>query len=239
MEFFVELKIRGQPGYIVRRPQGSGTYVFVHFLGPVLLDEAKSVRAPRGSCILITPDFPTYIAAGRAGIYNSYFHLPPELIRPVLGRYPFPLNRPLEGLKMSVVESLLRAMRVEWLSQEQRWDEGFRLVLERLFLLLYRVGGPLEPLSHPRRMKLHEVRLRAHENLKHAWTLDEMAGLAGLGRSRFAAVYAKQHLRDEELSVAEVAERSGFFDFYYFSRCFRRLVGQSPSQYRKNRTRKV
>jgi len=145
-------------------------------------------------------------------------------------------------------------MRVEWLSQEKLWEDGFRLLLERLFLLIYRVAGPLEPLAHPRRIKLHEVRLRAHQTLDQPWTLEDMARLAGLGRSRFAALYAKlfgipplrdlllarvaaakQHLRDEELSIAEVATQSGFFDCYYFTRCFRKLVGQSPSQYRKSR----
>lgn len=39
-------------------------------------------------------------------------------------------------------------------------------------------------------------------------------------------------LVETELSVAEIAQRTGFGDPLYFSRCFRRITGLPPTHYR-------
>jgi AraC-like DNA-binding protein len=44
---------------------------------------------------------------------------------------------------------------------------------------------------------------------------------------------AQQLLQDKHLSIQEVALRCGFDNPYYFSRMFRKLTGQTASQYRK------
>ena len=45
--------------------------------------------------------------------------------------------------------------------------------------------------------------------------------------------YALELLPDPNLSVTQVAERSGFADLYYFSRILKQRLGQSPKHYRK------
>lgn len=45
--------------------------------------------------------------------------------------------------------------------------------------------------------------------------------------------HAEELLGDHNLTVTEVAERSGFRDVYYFSRYFKQATGQSPSQTRR------
>ena len=38
----------------------------------------------------------------------------------------------------------------------------------------------------------------------------------------------------EELSIKDISELCGYLDIYSFSRSFKKYVGISPSQYRKN-----
>lgn len=45
---------------------------------------------------------------------------------------------------------------------------------------------------------------------------------------------AKELLRDERLSVEEIAERVGYRDYFYFTKVFKKNTGISPSKYRKN-----
>jgi len=45
---------------------------------------------------------------------------------------------------------------------------------------------------------------------------------------------ASELLRDTPLRVTEIAFECGFSDGNYFSRCFRNLMGQSPTHYRQN-----
>ena len=45
---------------------------------------------------------------------------------------------------------------------------------------------------------------------------------------------AKMMLSTETVSISEIAERVGFLDASYFSRCFKKIVGTSPVEYRKS-----
>ena len=91
------------------------------------------------------------------------------------------------------------------------------------------------------RLHLHEPELR----------VADLAQAAYLGRSQFMARFrremgctpgeyverlrlaeARALLADDDLSVAEVAHRAGFGDPAYFTRRFRRSVGESPTAFR-------
>lgn len=47
-----------------------------------------------------------------------------------------------------------------------------------------------------------------------------------------------QYLLNTDLSISRIAVSCGFNDLSYYARCFRRLLGLTPSQYRKNNRRK-
>ncbi len=89
-----------------------------------------------------------------------------------------------------------------------------------------------------------------HAEVDRAWTVSELAKSAALSRSAFFDRFtrtvgvapmeyllswrteiAKDLLRREGLSVAEVAERVGYGSTSTFSVAFSRQVGQSPSRY--------
>lgn len=46
--------------------------------------------------------------------------------------------------------------------------------------------------------------------------------------------YAVQYMKDGTMKIYEVAYRAGFRDEKYFSRVFKKVMGQSPSEYRKS-----
>lgn len=94
------------------------------------------------------------------------------------------------------------------------------------------------------------------ETLRRGWhqshRLEELATAAGVSVTHYSAIFRRhtgfspidflirqrvQHacrlLDTTELSIAEVAERSGYADPYYFTRCFRRVMGCAPRAYRK------
>jgi AraC family transcriptional regulator len=43
---------------------------------------------------------------------------------------------------------------------------------------------------------------------------------------------AKLHLKDNELSIAEVSKRAGFRTQEHFTKVFRKIVGVTPSEFR-------
>lgn len=45
--------------------------------------------------------------------------------------------------------------------------------------------------------------------------------------------YAKKLLRESNLKIVKIAEQSGFNDYHYFSKVFKKSTGKSPAKYRK------
>jgi AraC-like DNA-binding protein len=94
--------------------------------------------------------------------------------------------------------------------------------------------------------------LRAmHADVAHRWTLNELAGIAHLSRSAFAAAFKKQvgtapldyliqwrmnlardALRRNTRSISELASATGYESESAFSTAFRRVAGASPKQFR-------
>lgn len=94
--------------------------------------------------------------------------------------------------------------------------------------------------------------LRAmHADVTRRWTLDELAGVAGMSRSAFAGAFkssvgrppldyliqwrmslARDALRRDTHTISELAFATGYESESAFSSAFRRVVGSSPKQFR-------
>ena len=96
--------------------------------------------------------------------------------------------------------------------------------------------------------------LRAiHTDAAHPWTVPELAALSGLSRAAFARAFqhvlgqapmqyltewrmtlARDYLRSGDLSLAEIAGRTGYTSAYAFAAAFRRHHGQPPGRWRQD-----
>ena len=144
-------------------------------------------------------------------------------------------------------------------SREQR--SGRDLVLTRLaeVLLIEALRSTTGATAHPGLLRgLADARLSAairqmHEQPARPWTVEQLAQESALSRSAFfdrfsravgvppmeylqvwRMALAKGLLRQNELSLAEVAERVGYSSASTFSTAFSRHVGQPPARYARN-----
>ncbi|HEY1685219.1 MAG TPA: AraC family transcriptional regulator [Tepidisphaeraceae bacterium] len=102
------------------------------------------------------------------------------------------------------------------------------------------------------RERVDRVVAYAKKNLTRSFSADELADVAGVSRGRLTALFrsatgyslsehirllrideAKRLLADMDLSVKEIAAKTGFADVYHFSHAFTKLVGLSATQYRQ------
>jgi AraC-like DNA-binding protein len=96
--------------------------------------------------------------------------------------------------------------------------------------------------------------LRAiHTDAARPWTVPELAALSGLSRAAFARAFqhalgqapmqyltewrmtlARDYLRSSDLSLAQIAGRTGYASPYAFAAAFRRHHGQPPGRWRQD-----
>lgn len=153
---------------------------------------------------------------------------------------------------------------VELISEEvQANGPGRDLILERLVEILlvealrFRSAfaargeqGLLAGLSDP---ALAQTLREIHEDVARHWTVEQLARTAGMSRAVFAERFsrtigmppmqyllewrvalAKDMLRRERPSLAEVAERVGYQSASAFSTAFTRLTGRSPGEFARS-----
>lgn len=120
--------------------------------------------------------------------------------------------------------------------------------------LIYQVLHQLPPAAWGD--NLHDARLLRvteyiEENIANELTNPELARLCSMSTNGFARLfrektgvpvqryirgrrieYALNLLANTVLSIEEVAEKCGFCDRFYFSRCFKQHIGTGPSSYR-------
>jgi AraC-like DNA-binding protein len=94
-----------------------------------------------------------------------------------------------------------------------------------------------------------------HEDAARSWTVPELAAVSGLSRAAFARSFqqalgqapmqyrtdwrmtlARDHLRAGELTLAQIAARTGYASPYAFAAAFRRHHGQPPGQWCQRET---
>lgn len=121
----------------------------------------------------------------------------------------------------------------------------------RLRQLLAAVPLNADETSHERQAELDTIHNYMREHLDERVSLEQLADLAGLSPAHFATRYRAQtgtspiqhflHLKVERacqmldtsgLSFADISRRLGYDDAYYFSRLFKKVMGQSPTDYR-------
>lgn len=98
-------------------------------------------------------------------------------------------------------------------------------------------------------MKLEQT---LRENLSHQWTVEEMAGLVGLGTTAFSEKVksytgfsplnyliniriseAIKLLKRKDVNVTDIALDIGFYSSQHFATTFKKLTGYTPSEFRK------
>lgn len=92
-----------------------------------------------------------------------------------------------------------------------------------------------------------------HDHISEKISIEELAASVHMSESSFSKFFsrkmgtsplhyfnllkidlAKQHLVNRNQPINEIAEKLGYTDPFYFSRIFRKVVGISPRQFRKN-----
>ena len=226
-------------------------YFFSHFRTDYRVEiDGKLVYGRAGDMLIHKPSDTVYHGAATEseGFRNDWLYADGNEFADILSRYPLPIGKPFH------IDGLYLANAIEKIHKEKSYnkigsDEKCELIIKNAIIDIYREyenGGSsaVEKLEYARGEMLRDY--------KRDWTLEDLARLSGYSKSRFSALYrekygispineliacrienAKLLLSYGNMQIGEVAEAVGFSSIYYFSKCFKKVTGISPSEYKK------
>jgi AraC-like DNA-binding protein len=247
--------------FCINRPQGSGDFLFLHFLTPIQIRSSIGLsEAPAGACMLYAPGFHQWYRGVNAGFRHHWCHFGGESAASMVQRFHLPVNTILQIDGLDFVPALISDMRRERVSCDPLASTARALLVGELLVnLSRRCQQPnsivLSPQQAETRDKFNALRKRIHLELHRRWSVREMAEQVHLSDSRFAALFtsyfsvsptedlirariekARWLLNNTALAVKQVAAQSGFTNLHYFSRLFHRRVGCAPRDYQHRST---
>ena len=244
-------------GFLISRPKGLPEYTFLHFVHPIRLRiREQTVLTKPGACIFYRPDTPQWFYS-ESDVLHNWAHFHPDLTEK-LQRYNIPQDTILYPGDCAFISDIFRLLELEYFSENQYREQLIEHLTEEFLLRFARAIRTEQPLSlndRKEKLLLRKLRMQILSAPEEKWTVARMAQLMHLSSSRFHAVYkllfgtspmqdviearitrAKSLLLSEqELDVAQLAERLGYNDQYHFIRQFKNLTGQTPGAYRKSR----
>lgn len=153
------------------------------------------------------------------------------------------------------VSSLIRSTESEFYSQSSRRGKMLDTLMR---MLLIKLGSVSEndssgmQTADPHYSALMDLRSKIYRNPQQKWNVDAMAADVNMSRSYFQHIYrevfgvscitdvingkiekAKEILSETTCTVAQVAAMCGYDNEEHFMRQFKKIVGVTPTKYRK------
>ena len=243
--------------YVVDRPHGTGDWLFVQFLTPIIyLDEQSERQLPTGTCVLYSPGrAQRYRPLPGRGYRNNWCHFDGPSAAALVARCALPLDTPVVPLVAQPVGRLITALTHELAQRQPHWPEATTALLTQVLVAFsrsmqvfsdHRSGGEAHELARQLRALRHTI----HRRLAERWTVARMAALLHLSPSRFAHCYRAiigvspmDDLLDARITCAAdllcrpgmlvktAAHAVGFRDQHHFSKSFRTRMGCAPAIY--------
>lgn len=202
----------------------------------------------RGNLYLMPPDVIHEIHAGERGLcaYEIKFRAEGE-------------SHLLNSLPDEIITEDGRIERVlEFIFNESRAELGYRekmleLKLDELLIMILRAAENSGKNAVKFSEKFAEVLFYMEQNLSKELSLQELSEVAHLEKIYFLKQFkaemkttpmaylrnmriseAKKLLLHSDMNVTQISVAVGFPDVHHFSSCFKRIVGQSPKEYKEH-----
>jgi len=244
-------------GEAFSRPNGQNYWIIMCFSTPYLImnEDRQIVRGEAGDYIIQPPFVPLFhINTDEAddGFINDWVVFSSDEVGELIYELKLPINTAFRLPEKKLLEPYLQKIIEEDNIRSPHYRHKISVYLQEMVIELKRAFLLEDSPKDSSYRRLVAVRRQISDNPEKPWTLNSMARLANLSPSRFSDLYkihfgkspvndliskrisvSKGLLITTDFSVEEIAERCGFSSIHYFSKCFKKRVGISPSEMRK------
>ena len=154
--------------------------------------------------------------------------------------------------RLKPCQQIFQNLEMEFFAQEIGYRTRINHLIDELLITAVRHLSKQDNLRRDFPQTFLKLEKTLRENLSDPWTVEEMAGLVGLGTTAFTEKVkafsgfsplnyliniriseAIKLLNREDLSLTDIALETGFYSSQHFSSTFKKMTGYTPREFRK------
>lgn len=239
-------------GMRLDRPEGSGDYVLLHFLTPVLVwFDGRQREVPSGTLIVFKPQT-GHGFYSQGPLLHDWMHISGDVETAMneVGLQTDTLYHMAQNLQ--ITERIAR-LEAEFFAQNAHWERCINTLLEELWITIARqAGGNIsQPVLQATADHLRELRAVMMQHPEWPWTNEMMARRVNISVSRLYPLYRRlfsispgrdlilmrvekaKNMLSQGVSVVQVTEALGYGSTFHFIRQFKQETGVTPGKWAK------
>lgn len=241
-------------GFTIDRKTGYPEYTFLHFYNSVKIRQNDEIITTEPHAIILYDiDAPQYFESPNSFL-NDWIHFKGDIGK-ILKDSHLELNKVYYPSRYNFITELIQEIESEYYANRTNSEQLIQLKSQEFFLKLDRAifDKPESDINAETRERFRHLRGKVFSSLEKQWTVAMMANEVSLSESWFYTVYkaiygisptadlinarinaAKNILIHRNEKVDEIALLLGYQNTTHFIRQFKKIMGMSPTNYRKN-----
>jgi AraC-like DNA-binding protein len=162
------------------------------------------------------------------------------------------LNDTAVLMKLTSAFTILQSIQSELFQQQIGYTTRVNQLIDELLILIARQTTHQNNLRSDFSQSFMKLEQALRQNLSHAWTVEEMAAIIGLGTTSFTEKVKKHTgfpplnyliniriseaiklLKKQDQNITTIALETGFYSSQHFSTTFKKLTGYTPGDFKK------
>lgn len=183
------------------------------------------------------------------GFRNDWMHIEGDDFIELVKKYELPIGTLFKVGGHHTLSHCIQKIKAEQATCSDGYREMCDVYIREAIIKLHRKHQ--NELSNSSDEKIKNMRVRLIDEIQKEWTLKSMAEACGYSPSHFSFLYSKifnispiadliniriesskSMLTYSSMSISEICYAVGFSNIYYYSKCFKKNTGMSPTQYR-------
>jgi len=240
----------------ISRPNGYPCYLLLVVKTPALfIIEGDEVNVECNSIILYDINYPHYYSAAHHNYINDWIQFNAKDGTDYFKLLSIPLNTVIKIWDDMFVCEMIKNMSNEYYSVNPKKNQTMDLLMQTMFIKLSEIISVSNSEKHinVHYSKLVSLRENVYSNPQIQWRVDMLASKMNLCNTYFQKIYrntfgvscvadviackinyAKDILSKTNMPINSVAEECGYKNDVHFMRQFKKYVGVTPSEYRRN-----
>lgn len=230
----------------------NGSYLFLVARSRICIDDRIM---PKNTVIIYDSNFPVDYSAADDFLVCDWISFEAESDTDFLDASELDFNMPVQYSDSGFISELIRNITSEFYSTNGRRIKMLDFMMKTLIMKVsenYVRRENIQSAAEPYYNSLMELREKIYRNPQMKWNVDTMASYVNMSRSYFQHVYreifgiscmtdvisgkiekAKEILSETGCTVSQVAAMCGYDNEEHFMRQFKKIVGVTPTGYRK------